>query len=437
MTSAPTYRAADMVMTPWGEAEDLRSQMLRPVRGASRQEVDRSQRERLMAAAVAIASERGYEAMNVSDLVALSGVSRGDFYRHFSDKRDCFLATMFECMKRLTSAVVDSVEEEGVPLTAVLDAVLAQPAAARICLGEAYAAGPEASALLERVAVKFEDVAFAALAKRHGAPVPRPVCRGIIGGLRTVVETRLRRRTEPELRDLADDLFGWSVAYPPPTRPLRRRRVTGRGGATEKSGERHLPSSDPGARIVEAATRVIAKEGFPATTIKGVAEAAQVSLATLYRTFAGKEEILDAILDAGISNLAGRVGPVVRRARSWTQGIQLGSEAMLAFLASEPDFARVVSAEVHAAGAQALERRQDWIDRALPHLVPAPGESTAMPAVAAEAIAGAVMTLIEHHVRSKGPESLRDLAPTVIYMVLAPSVEVERASAAAAGRNSH
>jgi AcrR family transcriptional regulator len=425
-----------MVMTPWGEAEDLRSQMLRPTRGASREKVDRSQRERLMAAAVALASERGYDAMNVSDLVVLSGVSRGAFYRHFKDKRACFLAAMRECMERLTDGVMRSVERDGVPLMAVLEAVLAQPAAARICLGEAHAAGPQATALLDRTAAKFEDVAAIALENQHGEPIPRPICRGIIGGLRAVVETRLRRGSELELQGLADELLRWSVAYPPPTKPLRRRRAGGRRIPLDGlAGENRHHSADPGARIVEAATQVIAKEGFSATTIKGVAEAAHVSLATLYRNFAGKDEILDAVLDAGMSNLVGRVGPVVRRARNWVQGIQLGSEALLAFLASEPDFARVISVEVHAAGAQRLERRQDWIDRILPYLSP-PKEPAAKPPVAAEAIGGAVVTLIENHIRSKGPESLEELAPAVIYMAVAPSVDVKRATAAASGRNS-
>ena len=40
---------------------------------------------------MASVAERGYAASTVADLVALSGVSRGDFYKHFANKEECFL----------------------------------------------------------------------------------------------------------------------------------------------------------------------------------------------------------------------------------------------------------------------------------------------------------------------------------------------------------
>src|ERR1700712_1181195 len=80
-----------MTRTPWGDASELRNRMLRPGRGVPRDEADRNQRERLFAATVATVAEKGYEATTVADLVQLSGVSRSAFYRHFADKKECFL----------------------------------------------------------------------------------------------------------------------------------------------------------------------------------------------------------------------------------------------------------------------------------------------------------------------------------------------------------
>jgi AcrR family transcriptional regulator len=56
------------------------------------EEVLRDQRERLLAAVPAVAAERGYEAMSVSDIVKRAAVSRNAFYENFSDKQDCVAA---------------------------------------------------------------------------------------------------------------------------------------------------------------------------------------------------------------------------------------------------------------------------------------------------------------------------------------------------------
>lgn len=46
---------------------------------------------------------------------------------------------------------------------------------------------------------------------------------------------------------------------------------------------------------------------------------------------------------------------------------------------------------------------------------------------APEAIGGAVYALIHHQVKTKGPESMPELAPMATYMTLAPFVGAEEA----------
>jgi TetR/AcrR family transcriptional regulator, regulator of autoinduction and epiphytic fitness len=50
-------------------------------------------------------------------------------------------------------------------------------------------------------------------------------------------------------------------------------------------------------RVIEAAKRLFIESGYPATTIESVAEAADVSLPTLYRLFGSKRVLLAAVLD--------------------------------------------------------------------------------------------------------------------------------------------
>src|ERR1700760_2493201 len=80
------------VLTPWGEASGLRERRLYPGARTAADEVARNQRERLFAASFAVASEKGYEAMTVADILALSGVSRSAFYANFANKGECLTA---------------------------------------------------------------------------------------------------------------------------------------------------------------------------------------------------------------------------------------------------------------------------------------------------------------------------------------------------------
>src|SRR3977135_2675206 len=60
--------------------------------GLSREEVEVSQRARLLQAATEAVAELGYVKTTVADVLARAGVSRATFYQLFRDKEDCFLA---------------------------------------------------------------------------------------------------------------------------------------------------------------------------------------------------------------------------------------------------------------------------------------------------------------------------------------------------------
>src|SRR5207342_2983118 len=70
-----------------------------PGGGTPPEEVARNQRERLFGAVVAVASQEGYEAMTVADVLELSGVSRSAFYKHFASKSECLTAAASELLE--------------------------------------------------------------------------------------------------------------------------------------------------------------------------------------------------------------------------------------------------------------------------------------------------------------------------------------------------
>ena len=54
--------------------------------------MERSQRERLLAAMADAVAEKGYANTAVADVLTRAGVSRATFYAQFRDKEECFCA---------------------------------------------------------------------------------------------------------------------------------------------------------------------------------------------------------------------------------------------------------------------------------------------------------------------------------------------------------
>ena len=124
--------------------------------GLSREEVEESQRARLLQATTEAVAEQGYVKTTVADILARAGVSRATFYQLFRDKEDCFLAAYQANAELVTGAMtaeLTRVRESGErdPLARLdrvlgvyLSALRGAPALARVFLVEVYAAGPVA-----------------------------------------------------------------------------------------------------------------------------------------------------------------------------------------------------------------------------------------------------------------------------------------------------
>ena len=72
-------------------------------------------------------------------------------------------------------------------------------------------------------------------------------------------------------------------------------------------------------KLIEAAKHLFTEHGYPATTIEAIADAADVSLPTLYRLFGSKRALLAAVLDVSFGGddqpIEFRDRPAVRAAR--------------------------------------------------------------------------------------------------------------------------
>lgn len=145
------------------ESEDLRQWRLpRGRHGLPRELVERSQRERLMAAVVKVTVAKGYESTTVGDILGEAGVGRESFYELFDDKLDCMMAAhkilLDDLEERVRATYIGdgpwpSRVREGLATT--LDWFAADPEASRFLLVEMSTVGPAFRSIFKREYARF------------------------------------------------------------------------------------------------------------------------------------------------------------------------------------------------------------------------------------------------------------------------------------------
>jgi AcrR family transcriptional regulator len=383
---------------------------------------------------VAVVAGRGYAATRVEDLLEVAGVSRNAFYRQFSDKRDCFVATidaLADAGGRLTLRAYR--EHEGTwderlraALETVAELIVAQPAAAHLCFVDVHAAGPEGLAHVERVGDDVERAMRTTLRESpERAAMPRDVVRALLGGLRKMAHTRLRLGREHELVDLVPEVMDWILSYRSPPEPLARPQAPPGEWAVRAPAPR-----DPRERILRAVTDLVAEKGYPALVVSEIAERASVSLTTLYAHFESKEAAFLATLEDAQRRVLEATLPGFD-ADDWEHAISRAAHAFFGFLAANPEMATLGAVGVWATGPPAFELRAQGLDSFKGLLSEGYRKHPNAPSIAAEAIGETIDALLYHHVRRRGADRLYELPPTSTFLTLAPFVGAEAACAVA------
>ena len=160
----------------------------------------RAQRTRrsLATALVALAPERGLDAVPVGELARRAGVSRSTFYSHFASKADFLTSSFVGMIDACEAAAARRPDRTDVLPTRELFAHIRQagPFAA------AFARSRELPRMLAAAEVKLRAIAEANLARRSGLlpeerrPAAVFLAGGLVGTLRWWIETGLRQ--EPE-----------------------------------------------------------------------------------------------------------------------------------------------------------------------------------------------------------------------------------------------
>ena len=423
-----------MTATPWGTLAHLRARRLPPGPKQDRAAVTRHQRERLLAAMVVQAAERGYADTTVSDVIALAGVSRATFYQLFDNRMDCLAAAVEEIAAAAEAELLAALDGGGPSeerlrgcFHALVALTVRQPAAARVCAIEAPAAGPPVAGRVESLARTVARRAIAVLREdTDRAALPPDVARAILGGLRKVVESRVHARRERELLDVADDLLDWALGYRSPPAPLRPDALA--APAVPPPAAAHAPRE----RIHRAVVATVGDRGYQAATVSDIARAANTSLTTFYRLFGNKEAASNAALDDLIDGLYAVALAAYQSAPDWPLGIRDAIAAILASLAADPAGARFAAVAAWGGERPALARLDAGMAGFHAPLVVGLRRRRA-PAIASEAIGAAILALVYDTLLREGPERLPALGPAAVFVALAPTVGAIEACAVANG----
>jgi AcrR family transcriptional regulator len=177
-------------------------------------------------------------------------------------------------------------------------------------------------------------------------------------------------------------------------------------------------------RMLDAMAQICAGEGYGAATVEAVITRAGVSRRTFYDQFHDREECFLAAYDAILAQFFERVLAAYGQPElEWPERVRGAIAALLAFLASEPAFARMCIVEVLAAGARALERYESAV-RVLAGLLDDGRELTSspreLPAGTGSDVVEGCAFLIREEILAGRTEQLETLLGDLTYATLVP-----------------
>jgi AcrR family transcriptional regulator len=116
-------------------------------------------------------------------------------------------------------------------------------------------------------------------------------------------------------------------------------------------------------RLLSALMRLVAVQGYPDVTVAMIASEARVSLSTFYEYFSDKERCLLDAYDQVADELLAAVAGAADDQQDWQSSTQAGVAAYITWFVTRPDAAATFVVAIHTAGADALRRRQQVLER--------------------------------------------------------------------------
>jgi len=183
-------------------------------------------------------------------------------------------------------------------------------------------------------------------------------------------------------------------------------------------------------RLLAGMATAVAEHGYAEVTIAHITREAKVSRRVFYANFESKEECFLAAFDAVVAHVRELVAAAVEAAPDWPHRAIAAAREVLAFLASEPELAKLCLVEAQSAGPAIAARFHAAVAELVPPLQKGRAERAddrELPLTTEDSTVGALVSLASRKVAAGEAERLEDLLPDVAQFILAPYLGPERA----------
>lgn len=182
-----------------------------------------------------------------------------------------------------------------------------------------------------------------------------------------------------------------------------------------------LRSRAPRERLLEAMLLVSGELGYERVAVKNVIERARASRATFYKHFEDREDCFAKAHHDASEWLYKRLTSAAKRQPTWREGLRAAMAELLEFCANQPEIAKAIFVEVHAAGERALAQRRDLMERLSRTLDSARREiptRQAPPPVTSTFMVGAIDTLVCAKLMDGDAARAPEMLPGLLYFVV-------------------
>jgi AcrR family transcriptional regulator len=183
-------------------------------------------------------------------------------------------------------------------------------------------------------------------------------------------------------------------------------------------------------RILAGMLEAVGAEGYALASVRSVLSRTDLYRQAFYDHFADKQDCYLQAYDHGVEQIETRVRAAAEGADSWRDGLRAGLGALLDFLEAEPDVGRALLVEVHAAGPEALAKRDAAVHQFGTYLDQARDDAAGTaPAIASEAVAAGIHSVLHARLAAHEDDGFRRLLPEFMYIAVLPYYGAEAASA--------
>ncbi len=408
--------------------------------GIAPEQVVHNQRVRMYGAMIEAVALNGYEGTSVRHVIGLAGVSRRAFYEQFSNKQECFVATLDRIVDRVLGRIEsacrasDGSSERRIEagLGALVGEGRANPKALHLAMIDALAAGPEARRRLDRALAAGERLLAGALNRCTAVkpPLPGTLVGAATGGIRRTIFTDRRGR----LRNgslLSKELLRLTLLLASPA--TGRLQLRPSMGPQPPRRVPQLPSSaavgepQERTRLLEGAINLVLRESYDELSAPRIAQEAGLPIDPFLEHFHSPRECLMAALDMLGEDLLEVTADPALASPQWPGAVCRAIDRITAGLVANPASTLMLATKTLDTGMGAIEETVAMAN-AVNTLLTEGAPRRPHARLTRQWIAGALAHMLHTEIAAGRWHRLDSLAEYMSYIVLAPYLGPEQAT---------